>query len=273
MQVKCKEDYLIQVKNAMLLHFAHKDICTALRDIDELFASGKEHGKTEAELCHELGRPKDFADHLVDTNDHDRFFFNIVIDISSILAIGIFSVYIFSSLNPVYWGALTIAVSVLIWNLCGGFCLNGFFYDSIHHKKEYIVYCIISFIIAAFQQALTLLLNSWCGTSHFSTPVTYIHIAYYFSVLAAIISGILLLFTIYRFSHGSYFALCMLPVSVGMICSSLSFITYIKAFNGPNIFSSMCSIPYISGFILSFGLLRVFLVNHYTNAKENRGKL
>ena len=131
MQVTCKEDYLIQVKNAMLLHFAHKDICTALRDIDELFASGKEHGKTEAELCHELGRPK------------DRFFFNIVIDISSILAIGIFSVYIFSSLNPVYWGALTIAVSVLIWNLCGGFCLNGFFYDSIHHKKEYIVYYLI----------------------------------------------------------------------------------------------------------------------------------
>ena len=105
MQVTCKEDYLIQVKNAMLLHFAHKDICTALRDIDELFASGKEHGKTEAELCHELGRPKDFADHLVDTNDHDRFFFNIVIDISSILAIGIFSVYIFSSLNLefVWW--------------------------------------------------------------------------------------------------------------------------------------------------------------------------
>ena len=50
MQVTCKEDYLIQVKNAMLLHFAHKDICTALRDIDELFASGKEHGKIDFSL-------------------------------------------------------------------------------------------------------------------------------------------------------------------------------------------------------------------------------
>ena len=81
---------------------------------------------------------------------------------------------------------------------------------------------------------------------------------YYLSILAVMISGILLVLTTYRLLNGSYLSICVLPLLVGLICSALSFITYIKAFNGPNIFSSMCSIPYISGFMLSF---IVFLIN------------
>lgn len=260
MHVTYKKDYLIQVKNAMLFHFARKEICATLKDINELFTTGIEHGKSEAELCHELGNPKDFADKLVDIGNRNRFFVNVIIYISSILAMCVFTIYIFYSLNPVYWGMLAIMVSICVWNLCGGICLNELFHNSSQYRYEYILYCIISFAVAALQQAVAFLLSTWHRTGDINIIVEYICVFYYFSIVAVIILGILLVLTIYRLLNGSYLSICVLPLLAGSICSALSFITYIKAFNGPNIFSSMCSIPYIWGFILS---VIVFLSNHY----------
>lgn len=260
MHVTCRKDYLIQVKNAMLFHFARKEICATLKDINELFVAGMEHGKSEAELCHELGNPKDFADKFVDGDKRNRFFFNIITYISSILAICILTVYIFYSLNPIYWGMLAITVSICVWNLCGGVCLNEIFDDSSQYRCKYILYCIVSFVVVVLQQVITFLLNTWHRTANTNIFAEYIYMFYYLSILAVMISGILLVLTTYRLLNGSYLSICVLPLLVGLICSALSFITYIKAFNGPNIFSSMCSIPYISGFMLSF---IVFLINNY----------
>lgn len=250
-----KRDYLIQVKNAMLFHFDNKDICNTLKDINELFVTGIEHGKSEEEICYELGSPKDFVIKLVEDSSYDRLSFKLFTYIIGILGICILTMYIFHSLNPIYWCALAIAVSIYIWKICGGSCLNGFFTNLSHHKIEYVVYYLISVAIVTIQQIFTFQLNKL-----YDEMVLYIHISYYLSILVVLILGLFLLFIIYKLSHGSYLSLCILPLLVGIICSFLCFITYISLFNGPDVFSSICSLPYIIGNILS---LFLFLNNNY----------
>lgn len=121
-----KQDYLMQVKGSMLLRFSHKDICSVLEDLNEFFESGKKDGKTEEELCSELGHPKDFAEQLLHDNRHNKFLYYVFIYLVSAVAIGVFITYIFESLNPVCWCVPAAGIPIYIWYLCGALVCTDF---------------------------------------------------------------------------------------------------------------------------------------------------
>ena len=54
-----REVYIKQVKKELLLPKKQKQI--VLRDLEEMFASAKEHGESEQQVIERLGAPKEFV--------------------------------------------------------------------------------------------------------------------------------------------------------------------------------------------------------------------
>lgn len=54
-----REVYIKQVKKELLLPKKQKQI--VLRDLEEMFASAKEHGESEQQVIERLGSPKEFV--------------------------------------------------------------------------------------------------------------------------------------------------------------------------------------------------------------------
>ena len=115
-----KTGYLLQVKNHMLLHFCHRDIVNVLKDLKEMFTSGKEDGKTEEELCREFGAPKEFVGSLRMENAQDRFFSLcfFIYDKCGCPVCGDGSDV--STVKCGFWCIPAVAIPLYFWHLCGG---------------------------------------------------------------------------------------------------------------------------------------------------------
>lgn len=261
MNILCQKDYTARVKNAMLLHFNHKEIRSTLKDINELFETGKEYGKTEKELCNELGNPKDFVSKLLHDEHHDKFAYNLFTYFIGALVICAVAAYIYKPLNPIYWCIFTVIVPAYIWHLCGGSCLfelqNGF----AKHKIVYWILNAFALISVVVQQFFALLLNTSGKIRSSDTFMTCLRLTYYLSMFLIVMLILFSVFIIYKLYHGDYLSLSVLLPAIGSICSSLSYISYIMSFNGPNALASVCSLPYMSGIIL------YLLSSHYLRKK------
>lgn len=251
-----QKNYMAQVKNSMLLHFNHKDISSTLRDLNELFESGKYDGKTDVELYDELGSPKDLVNKLLHENHSNKFPYILFAYIASAFAICIFIAYIFNSTNPLCWCIPVVIVPIYIWHLCGVSCLYKFQNDYPNQKSLYIISVIVSFISVIMQQILVALLNTSEKMINSNTFKTCLFTSYYVSLILIVIFILFSVLTIYTTYYGDYLSVNYLLIALGTICSSRSYIIYIKFFNGPNMLSSVCSLPYIFSVFLSLLLFR-----------------
>ncbi len=258
MAILHQRDYMIQIKNSMLLHFNHKDISFTLRDLNEHFESGKANEKTEAELCGELGDPKDLAANLLYDKKQDKFTRILSSYIIQAVGICILIAYVLNTMNPIFWCIPVILIPVYIWHLCGGMCLYEF--QTVHantkQKNLYIISFIISFITVIFEQIILILLNTRENIKSFPVLKICLFISYYVCVVLIVIFIVFSGLIIYRLYYGIYSSLYFLSINIGMICSSLSYITYIKFFNGINMFSAISSLPYIFSIILSISFFQ-----------------
>lgn len=249
-----KQNYLMQVKGFMLLHFSHKDICSVLEDLNEFFESGKKDGKTEEELCSELGHPKDFAEQLLHDNRHNKFLYYVFIYLVSAVAIGVFITYIFESLNPVCWCVPAAGIPIYIWYLCGGACLYGFQDCTTGHKTAYAVFNRIVFVCVIGQQCLAFIPNVSEEAICLDVFHSCVAASYYLSVLFIVILILFAGVAIYKIYCGDYLSFNNLLLYMGAVFSTLSYVTYIKSFNGADMFSSICLLPYLVCVILSLVL-------------------
>lgn len=257
MDTLSQRDYVVQVKNSMLLHFGHKEICSTLKDVNELFASGKEYGKSEEELCDEFGQPEEFAAGLLWNSHRDKFFGRLFLYIAAAVAAGIFTAYIFDSLNPLHWCIPAVIFPVYVWHLCGGSCLHELYYHSYSgisgHEAAYAVCGIAASVLVMAQQVWAVLLGATERIIPMSILSTVLLAVYYLSMAAVLFFIQLSVLMIYRLYHGAYLSISALLMCGGVIWSSFSYIIYVKSFNGPNAFSSACSLPYILSMVLATG--------------------
>ena len=78
--------------------------------------------------------------------------------------------------------------------------------------------------------------------------------SYYWSVLFIVILILFAGFATYKIYCGADLSFNNLLLYMGAVFSTLSYVTYIKSFNGADMFSSICLLPYLVCVILSLVL-------------------
>ena len=270
MNVVCQKDYLMQVRNAMLLHFGHKEICSALKDINEIFASGKEDGKTEEEMCTELGHPEEFVRDLRRDSRSDRFLRRISVYIVAILSISVFLIQILAVWNPLWWCIPVVIIPVCTWYLCGGRCLSELQSSRQDHVNT-LRYKTVHRICNIAALALVIIQQGWIFALNISERILSSDLlrgsflaVYYVSMLMVLLFTLFAVLMVYKIFHGDSLAVAVLMRAVGTICSSFSYLIYIRSFNGPGAVPVICVLPYVLSIAFS-----VFLV---LRRKSVRGK-
>lgn len=246
MNIFCKEDYLSQVKNAMLFHFSRKDILITLEDLNLLFQSGEEKQKNEQDICNELGAPKTFVQGLLENIPHDHF----TARLSAYTFIGLIlcaiTIFTIRRHSPVLACFPVITTPLFIWNLLGGSCIYKIRTKTIKHLKRCIIFYIFTLPFIVVEQMVAISLNT-----DISMAQPYIFPTYYLSIALIIAAFIFLLTAIYRLYKGFYFSLGLFILCIGTICSSVLFVYYLYNFERYTPTHYICSIPYTVSFFFS----------------------
>lgn len=254
-----RTEYLSQVKNYMLLHFCHSDIVSVLKDLKEIFLLGKEAGKTEEELCRELGTPKEFVGSLRKESTHDRFFTTVLLYAISAVILCVAVEKIFSPLTPVFWCIPALITPLYLWHFCGGKSLCEM--EPADGKGEVwrlLVVGLGGMGVVAIQQIFLILLNAQLESGDFSTIKSSVSIVYYLSTVSIGVFAVFFIATVYRLYKGNYFSLYVMFLEMGTICSSLFYVIYMSSFNGNGNYIPACAAPYLLNVILCVGVTFYF---------------
>lgn len=241
-----KENYLLQVKNAMLFHFSHKEINITLEDINLIFISGKETGKTEEDVYDELGLPKDFVRSLLQDKGHDRFKSNLIGNILIGFIICAITILILQHPNPILNCIPALIIPVFIWYTLGGNCLYRINLESKKYLKYNFLFYIFSFLIVFSQQLLEVLLKA-----NNDLMISLTLSIYYVSKLAIMLAVILLAIIAIRLYKGHYFLFGIFLLLHGMIFSSQLYIDHLNRLEKIDAPFTICSLPYCMNFIIS----------------------
>ena len=255
MNTSGKEEYLLKVKNTMLFHFSHKDIHTTLDDLNQIFESGKENGKTEGEIYNEFGVPKEFTHDLLQ-DSQDKFRGNLFRYIFSALILCVLTILAFCYQSQVLLCVLTVIVPGFIWNLLGGSCQYKIREESRKSLKRLSIYYILSFLIIVAEQVFVTLLNT-----NLDSMIPFGKIVYHLSFLLLIIAVIMLLIAIYRLYRGYYLSFGILTLSCGMVGSLFLYLDYLRRFEDAGGSYVLGFLPYLVSFVFS---MICFLWNRVT---------
>lgn len=88
MNIKTKEEFLLQLKRHMKYRFRWKEIYDTLEDFNGFFETGKSEGKTEEELCLEFGSPKEIVNQMVSA-EQKRYPLHLVLSFLLLIISGI----------------------------------------------------------------------------------------------------------------------------------------------------------------------------------------
>lgn len=254
-----KTGYLLQVKNHMLLHFCHRDIVNVLKDLKEMFTSGKEDGKTEEELCREFGAPKEFVGSLRMENAQDRFFLSVFLYMISAVALYVVMGAMFQPLNAVFWCIPAVAIPLYFWHLCGGrsLCETEMSTGKGDGRKLSAMGA-GGMVLVAIQQTSAILLHIQWKSGDWSMVKNAVVGIYGLSAGVACIAVIFFVVEVHRLYQGKYTAFYAMILNMGIICSSLFYITCMRSFNGNGDNIPVCAVPYLLNMIFCMGVAFCF---------------
>lgn len=108
----------------MLFHFTYKDIYRVLEDIKQIFKDGYKNGKTEKEICFELGSPTELVRMLKYSSCNNKLKL-IIISFYTLMGMFLCSLifHAYNTTNLALGCVLAIVVPIFLWNLCGAGCL------------------------------------------------------------------------------------------------------------------------------------------------------
>lgn len=251
-----KENYLVHIRNAMRWHFSSKEIQVTLEDINLLFEAGKADGKSEALICRELGKPKDFVENLLrETTDKKSLPIAVIIFTAGILV----TRYFYENISPaVLFCIPVLGILALVWYFFGGFCFYDVYKLSLGDKRKYLFYGIFTSGIAVLEQVFISVIIHGVERVQELASITYI-----FSNIAIVGSVVLFLVVAYKYYKGYYTMFGILALLAGIICTSCSYNKFLRDFTTPSQYY-ICVLPYILGFIIS---IAYFL---YLSGKERK---
>lgn len=181
MKAQRKQDYLVKIRNSMLWRFSWKEIHLTLEDLDLLFNSGKEEGKSEEELCNEFGNPKEFVNNLYLEHKRSGFVSKFPLNIIGFLAIAliVLSVFIYyynnSYISIIYNCIPAIILPLFLWYLLGGNSMSRIHMNSNLHKKIYLIILSSSLIIMImFQISEAIIVKNYQNIRSFAQLTQFI---------------------------------------------------------------------------------------------------
>lgn len=249
MTVLNKEKYLLQVKNAMLLHFGHKDIYFTLEDLNLYFESGKKNNKTEEELYNEFGKPKEFVGELRHEKARDRFKIRLLIYIIGVIALLTVSYRMydyrdFTLLRPSLMCIPPVIMSIFVWHFLGGRCMFKVKKESTGYLKKYGVFYMFSLTVVAMEQIYTVLLNKSVKIANSTILITY-----RLSNVLIFVSVLVMVIAVYATCKGYFLSLGVLSMSIGAVCSAMLYNDLLKRFIEPGPLSYIIALPYVASVI------------------------
>lgn len=133
-----KNKYLLKLKNKMLFNFTASAIAATLADMNQIFDAAAEEGKTEEEVCRELGEPAELVQQMIEEDSlkssfsNSRLFF-LLLAVGVVAGIGILwyldhnGFYDFVTRRaPYLWTLPALGIPAFLWYLSGSCCLYEF---------------------------------------------------------------------------------------------------------------------------------------------------
>ena len=244
-KLSAKEKYLFQLKNAMLLYFTQKEICSTLEDLDSLFEAGKEDARTEEETCQNLGTPKEFVDTLLEEEGRARFSKRLKVYIAAGLLLCVslavlYTVEVDMELRPFLLCAPVILVPSFVGYICGGFCLYRPSWKRAGSLGKYILYLILSLLIVVVEQAFAIQFYY-----DYEPLVPYVPASYGLACFLVVVSILVCLMVFFELNRGGCRSFPALILAMGAIGSSASYMRYLFRYIGEDTHWYPCSLPYL----------------------------
>lgn len=244
-KLSAKEKYLFQLKNALLLHFSHREIQSTLEDLDALFEAGKEDGRTEEETSQSLGTPKEFVETLLEEEGRVRSSKRLKIYVAAGLLLGAALAVLYKwevdmDLRPFLLCLAVILVPAFAGYICGGFCLYSPSWKKAGSLKKYIVYLILSLLIVVMEQAFAIQIYY-----DYKPLVPYVPASYNLAYFLVIISVLVCLMVFFELNRGACRSFPALILAMGTIGASASYMRYLFRYIGEDTHWYLCSLPYL----------------------------
>lgn len=255
-----KTRYLLKIKNRMLFRFTREEIVHTIGDLKQMFESGKENGKTEEELCLELGEPGAFVNALMKEESFQHVpgfvkMLSILLGIGFIFGISsLFSSFeTFLSYGPFFtvfsYCLPVICIPLFAWHLSGGRCLYEFTPKLPITKKINLLIGIVTFLIVMMEQTVLFLL---ADTEAVSSKMMFLaltvsniaEIGKYTAVFLEVMISLKIFF-------GEYALFPALVMNTGFFFTSVFFGAVLARYEGSSAFSFLvlCALPYMTGLI------------------------
>lgn len=169
MKGSIQKNYLLQVRNKLLFHFECKEIAVILEDLNQIFASAKENGETETDVCGRLGRPQEFVEQILKNHAKDRFLPRAAVYVLSAMGIGIGTGAISDIYNtfllrypglPLFVCCLpAVFLTVILWKVSGGRSLYAFCQQRKRNQRYCLLSGLLSFAAVLIMQITVLVLH------------------------------------------------------------------------------------------------------------------
>ncbi len=132
-----KNKYLIRLKNKMLFHFTASSIAATLADMNQIFDAAAEEGKTEEEVCKELGKPEEMVQQMIEEDslkssfsNSKQFFLLLAAGLAAGTGILCYLDYHWglgiTRDTPYLWTLPALCIPAFLWYLSGSCCLYEF---------------------------------------------------------------------------------------------------------------------------------------------------
>lgn len=159
-----KNKYLLKLKNKMLFNFTASAIAATLADMNQIFDAAAEEGKTEEEVCRELGEPAGLVQQMIQEDSlkssfsNSRLFF-LLLAVGVVAGTGILW-YLdkhwalgITYDTPYLWTLPALAIPALLWYLSGSCCLYEFPQNRKAGRIVNLLVLVITLSCVVFEQA------------------------------------------------------------------------------------------------------------------------
>lgn len=266
-KLSAKEKYLFQLKNALLLHFSHREIQSTLEDLDALFEAGKEDGRTEEETCRSLGTPKEFVDSLLEEEGRTRTSkrLKIYIAASLLFCAALAVLYTMEAdmdTRPILLCLPVILIPAFVGYICGGFCLYRPSWKRAGSLKKYIVYLILSLLTVVVEQLFAVQIYY-----DYEPLVPYVPASYNLAYFLVIISIPVCLAVFFEVNQGGCRSLSVMILAMGTIGASASYMRYLFRYIGEDTHWYPCSLPYLLSIVAAI-IYSLYMKKRLVKEKE-----
>lgn len=261
MKIQSKKTYLTSVRNKMLWHFKRKQIRIALENLSSYFETGTAKGKSEKELCNELGSPDEYVEKLyrvtledvnaVITKQHLKM--TVYLILSVIIVLILIVRFLSGGTAPLYFCIPVIICSPLLWFFLGGGFMLNVDTISLQEKKQYFIACDFLLLCGLTEFILALLIRYVCDKND-ANMYLIPKAAGYITWLVIVFSIMICFLSMRKFYKGFCTGFGITVLSLSTLCSSLCYYySFLKGVIGiPGLsYILFIFVPNIIGFIIS----------------------